>query len=371
MNPLRDPLERPGFVNAHTHLYSGLVPLGMPAPVEPPRDFREILERVWWRLDRALDLEAIAAGARLYIAEALLHGTTTLFDHHESPGAIEGSLDVLADAAEELGMRAVLCYGATERNGGVNEGALGLEECRRFVATNNRPLVRGMVGLHACFTVSEATARAAGRLARTLGVPLHVHAAEDRLDVADAERHGFHDPVDWLLTLDALPRGSLLAHGVHLDERAVRAVDGRDCWLVQNPRSNHGNRVGYPKALWAGTRVALGTDGFASDMREELAFLTRWVAEHPDCEPGGPMNLAARLGAGRALAAEHFGEREIARDKVWIERSAGPGRVLAVEVAGRRVVEDGKLLTGNLIGIRAEAERQATRVWQRLEALAS
>ena len=119
----------PGGVNAHTHIYSGLAPLGMPPPEPPPENFLQILERVWWRLDRALDRESLRASARFYVAESLLSGTTTLIDHHESPEFVEGSLDVLADACEELGMRAALCFGATERNGGREEARRGLAEC--------------------------------------------------------------------------------------------------------------------------------------------------------------------------------------------------------------------------------------------------
>ena len=134
----------------------------------------------------AIDEASLRAAARLYVAEALLHGTTTLVDHHESPRLIEGSLDVLADACHELGARALLCYGATERNGGRDEASRGLTECRRFIETNSRPLVRGVVGLHASFTVSDETLREAAALCRELDSVVHVHLAEDRADVEDA-----------------------------------------------------------------------------------------------------------------------------------------------------------------------------------------
>ncbi|MGQ0723358.1 MAG: amidohydrolase family protein, partial [Candidatus Eiseniibacteriota bacterium] len=123
-------------INAHTHIYSALAPLGMPLPTRSPANFLEILERVWWRLDRALDEASLRASARLYAAESLRFGTTTLIDHHESPGFIEGSLDVIADACQAAGVRALLCYGATERNAGRDEAKRGLAECRRFLTTN-------------------------------------------------------------------------------------------------------------------------------------------------------------------------------------------------------------------------------------------
>ena len=155
-------IARPGDVNAHTHLYAGLAPLGMPEPRKRPSTFVQGLERTWWKLDRALDEKSLRASARLYIAEALSLGTTFLVDHHESPGFIDGSLDVLADAAEELGIRLAVCYAATERNGGRAEAKAGLAESRRFIKKNKRTLVRGMVGLHAGFTVTDETIAEAG-----------------------------------------------------------------------------------------------------------------------------------------------------------------------------------------------------------------
>jgi cytosine/adenosine deaminase-related metal-dependent hydrolase len=291
------------MVNAHTHVYSGLAPLAMPA-VDRPASFLEILQRVWWRLDRALDEQSLRAAGRFYVAEALTHGTTVLVDHHESPAFIDGSLDVLADVCQELGMPAVLCYGATERNGGRLEAERGLAECRRFIRANRRPLVRGIVGLHASFTVSDDTIREAGALCRELGSVLHVHVAEDSLDVADARARGYAGPVERLEALGALVPGSVLAHGVHLDREQARRIAARGCWIVQNPRSNHHNGVGYATAIRSvGGRVALGTDGFPSDLHAELHALQRSGAEHGE----RAAELDARLTNGDKLAAELFG----------------------------------------------------------------
>jgi hypothetical protein len=227
------------------------------------QNFIQVLSQIWWRLDRSLDAASLRAAARFYVAQALLAGTTTLVDHHESPRLIAGSLDVLADACAELGCRALLTYGATERNGGAAEGQAGLAECQRFVEHNQRRAILGLVGLHASFTVSDETIRAAGELCRALSVPMHVHVAEDRADVEDAQRRGYRDPLDRLLRLRALPAGSIVAHGVHLDDDAVRRCADEGLWLVQNPRSNHGNRVGYPRSLhvirdgWHSGRTAI------------------------------------------------------------------------------------------------------------------
>ena len=326
-------------INAHTHLYSGLAPLGMPAPAAPPANFVEILQRIWWRLDRALDPASLRASADLYVAEALSYGTSGLIDHHESPSFITGSLDVLADACADLGMPAALCYGATERNGGLAEAEAGLAECERFIRDNRRPRVRGLVGLHAAFTVSDEAIRAAADLARRLGVPLHVHVAEDRADVDDAVARGYAGVVDRLARHGALLPGSIFAHGVHLTPAEVRQVADAGVWLVQNPRSNRGNKVGYPAALRHSERVALGTDGYPADMpAEEAALLDEAAAAGDDLGAA-----RRRLAAGAALFHQIFGG-----DPGPAAAPPGPAALAA---------------------IRERATREAAALWRRMEAI--
>ena len=153
----------PGLVCAHHHLYSALA-RGMPAPPKVATSFQEVLEQVWWRLDTALDLEMIRWSAMLGALEALENGTTAIIDHHESPNAIEGSLDVIAEACAEVGVRSVLAYGITDRHG--PDGARrGLAENERFIRAGGR----GLVGIHAAFTCTDASLRAAAELAADLG----------------------------------------------------------------------------------------------------------------------------------------------------------------------------------------------------------
>jgi cytosine/adenosine deaminase-related metal-dependent hydrolase len=312
----------------------------MPPPRHEPSNFLEMLERVWWRLDRAIDERSLRAAARLYIAEALRHGTTVLVDHHESPSFIEGSLDVIADACQELGIRAVLCYGATERNGGREEATRGLAECRRFIRSNCRPLVRGVVGLHASFTISDDTIREAGDMCRELDTVVHVHVAEDVADVDDAIRRGYRGPIERLEALGALPAGSILAHGVHLDAAQVRNAGTLGCWIVQNPRSNRHNKVGYPRALAESTRVALGTDGFVSDMREEMSVLLEEALAHG--EDAGV--VGRRAAGGQALVAELCGFTA--------------GRAAAPAISDEMMDE-----------IRADAREAAAILWKRMAEL--
>lgn len=351
--------DGPGLVNAHTHLYAGLVPFGGPAPPPPPREFLDLLTRTWWRLDRALDAASLRAAARYHVAEALLAGTTVLFDHHESPGFIEGSLDVLAAAVEELGARALLCYGVTERNGGAEEARRGLDENARFARTIGTRRLRAAVGIHAGFTVSDDTLRAAGALARELGVPLHLHLAEAPCDGEEAIRRGHAGAVERLLGCGAIGPGALLAHGVCLSAEEVRRAVESGAHFVQNPRSNEANGVGYPRGLMGFSEVALGTDGFPSDMLEEAVRLQECAAAR-----GLPADSAARLAHGQKLARQLFGP-DVELDRV---RRDG-GRVVEVDVAGAPVVRSGTLTRGSLAAIVGDAQREAVRLWKKMEAI--
>jgi cytosine/adenosine deaminase-related metal-dependent hydrolase len=352
----------PGAVCAHTHLYSGLARYGMPPPGRPPATFPEILKRVWWRLDRALDARSLDAAARDYVARALLAGVTTIVDHHESPNLIEGSLSILAEASADLGVRALLCYGATERNFGRDEGRRGLETCRSVSAS---PLIRGLVGLHASFTVSDDTIRDAGALARALGTVVHVHVAEDGTDVDDARRRGYPGPIERLMALGALPPGSILAHGVHLSADQARLAAAAGSWFVHNPRSNEANRVGYASALSAAKRVALGTDGFDPDMAAEEAALHRLAAAN------GDKGVEGRLAAGHALAAERFGAAgaPLAPGSLGDVVVRSRGAVRHVVVAGRIVIENGALMTGDAERIAAHGRADAARLFARMAEL--
>jgi cytosine/adenosine deaminase-related metal-dependent hydrolase len=352
-------LIEPGAVNAHTHLYGGLAPYGLPSPTPPPPTFVQMLERFWWRLDRALDAAMLRAAAEDYVARALLAGTTALADHHESPSLIEGSLALIAEVCERLGVRALLCYGATERNQGEAEGRRGLDECTRLAPS---ALLRPLIGLHASFTVSDATLRAAGRLAREHATVLHLHLAEDGADVADAIVRGYAGPLERLAALGALVPGSILAHGVHLSRAEVGQADALGCWLVHNPRSNEANRVGYAGSLGASARVALGTDGWDADMRVEEAALMRLAAAHNDTGTPG------RLASGYRLVAERFGAAAVplapgALGDVVVRQD---GAVRHVVVEGRAVVRGGRLLTGDAGAIEATARRQAARLAERM-----
>lgn len=297
----------PGNVCAHHHLYSSLA-RGMPYRLEPPRTFVEILRRVWWRLDRALDDEAVQASAIVGGAVAVLNGTTTVIDHHASPNAVDGSLDRVASALADLGVRSVLCYEVTDRDGPDLADA-GLEENRRFLKSD-WPLARGMVGAHASFTLSEETLAACVELAQTAGAGLHIHVAEDEADQRDARARFGMRVVQRLAGAGALDDRALLAHCVHLDERERDAVRAAGASVVHNASSNMNNRVGHAPVR-SFDRLALGTDGVGGDMfAESKAAYWRTREDDPSVTPAWALQ---RMADSAGVAAAAFGEPLLGR----------------------------------------------------------
>jgi putative selenium metabolism protein SsnA len=382
----------PGNVCAHTHVYSALA-RGMPQRLEPPRDFLDILRRVWWRLDRALDPETITASATVGAMEALLSGTTTLVDHHASPNAIDGSLDLIADAFGRLGLRSILCYEVSDRDG-PGPAHAGIAENDRFlgaVRSGDRPLVRGMVGAHASFTLSDRTLAGCVATAHGHGVGIHIHAAEDAIDEREAEAtHGLR-VVERLARSGALDGRTLLAHGVHLDAHEAGLIVESRATVVHDPRSNMNNAVGRPTLGRLGARVALGTDGIGADMFEESRTGYLRLREEGD-DPGSAWPLD-RLAEGTRFVGRAFDEPRLgtiesgapadlvvldyaAPTPVAPETLAGhwlfglSGRAVRdVVVAGRVVVANRRLTTVDPAEIAATAREATGRLWRRVDAL--
>ena len=297
-------LVLPGNVCAHHHLYSALS-RGMPYRLEAPRNFLQILQRIWWRLDRALDEPTVRLSALVGGLDALRAGTTTVIDHHASPNFIDGSLDVIADALAELGLRSVLCYEVTDRDGPARAAA-GVAENRRFLARPHR-LARGMMGAHASFTLGDDTLAACAEAAAASGVGVHIHVAEDGADQQDAEAAYGLRVVERLGRAGVLGPDALLAHCIHVTGQEVADITACGAAVAHNPRSNMNNRVGYSPFAHIGTRVALGTDGIGGDMiaESQLAFF-RATEAGAATDPGWPVR---RLAEGARIAGRSFGER--------------------------------------------------------------
>lgn len=256
----------PGLVCGHGHLYSALA-AGMPGPAQPPTNFVEILERVWWRLDEALDEESLRLSAQVGALSALRSGTTTIIDHHASPSFIDGSLDVVADALEEIGLRSVLCYEVTDR-GGMDRRDAGLRENERFIRSE-RMFSKGLVGAHASFTLSQETLERCADLVQRLDTGLHVHLAEDDADQRDSLKKYGKRVLKRMADVGVLGAKTLFAHGVFIDEEEAELLRDSSCWIAHNPRSNMNNSVGYADPFRFGEQVILGTDGIGADMMSE------------------------------------------------------------------------------------------------------
>ena len=376
----------PGNVCAHHHLYSALS-RGMPYRLEPPANFLQILQRVWWRLDRALDKPSVRLSALVGGLEALRAGTTTVIDHHASPNFIDGSLDVIAETLEEIGLRSVLCYEVSDRDG-LPRAAAGVAENLRFLA-GRRPLTRGMMGAHASFTLSDDTLAACAQGAAAAGAGLHIHVAEDRADQDDAvARHGMR-VVERLGTAGVLTANALLAHCVHVSDFEVADITACGATVAHNPRSNMNNRVGYPPLARFGQRVALGTDGIGGDMitESQLAYF-RAVEAGAATGPTWPLE---RLAQGARLAGRIFGEPLLGSIAAgapadltvlsydapaplsaanlpghWVFGVAA-GRVRDVMVAGELIIADGRSTRVDESKIAEAAAREAALLWARLD----
>jgi len=264
----------PGLINAHTHLYSTLA-RGMALKDEPPANFLQILERLWWRLDKALLKEDIFYSALIALISCIRHGTTTVIDHHASPGSIAGSLDLIAQALERTGLRGCLCYEVSDRDG-PEKAEAGLQENSRFIQRcrqERNPKLAACFGLHASFTLCDETIKRCVELAGNLDVGFHLHVAEDAADVQDARQKYGKSTVQRLDDLGVLGPRSLAIHCVHVDEDDIGILRRTDTNVVHNPQSNCNNGVGVAPVLEmmeGGVRVGLGSDGFTANMFDEI-----------------------------------------------------------------------------------------------------
>ena len=309
---VRGKLLMPALINCHTHLYSTLA-RGLPLPGRAPKNFLEILKKLWWQLDRALNEEDVYQSAMVGLIDAAKCGVGTLVDHHSSPNACPGSLDRIEKAFRDVGLRGVLCYETTDRNGPVRARE-GLRENVRFLERlRGQPsdgLVAGSFGLHASFTLSDRTLRACVEAAKSLGAGFHVHVAEDRCDVVQARQRFRKSPVGRLLDLGVLDDRALAAHCVHVNTRDIAHLAYHRINVVHNPQSNCNNAVGTAKLLEMmehGVLVGLGSDGYSPRMWEEFktAFhLQKLRRSDP------------RVGYAEVYAAALLNNRTIAQ-KIW------------------------------------------------------
>ena len=303
-------LLMPALINCHTHLYSTLA-RGIPLPGKPPRNFPEILKKLWWRLDRALNRQDIYYSALVGVMDSARCGVGSLVDHHSSPSAVGGSLDLIERAFREVGLRGMLCYETTDRNGPANARE-GIEENVRFIERTRKSdgLVSACFGLHASFTLGDRTLRRAVEANESLKAGFHVHVSEDRSDNHDARRKHGKSPVRRLYEAGILDGRALAAHCIHVSNADITALARHQINVVHNPQSNCNNAVGAARVLEmvkAGVLVGLGSDGYSPRMWDEFkaAFHVQKL------RAGDP-----RVAYAEAYALALLNNRAIAR-KVW------------------------------------------------------
>lgn len=303
----------PGFINAHTHLYSSFA-RGL-TKAKPADDFVGVLKNLWWRLDSALTTEDCYYSALVALIESIRHGTTTLIDHHASPGAVRGSLKAIEVAVRETGLRACLCYELSDRDGdriareGLDENAEFIREC----TGRNDHTVSALFGLHASFTLSDNTLKAASKLGRDLKTGFHVHVAEAASDEEYAEQHFGMRVVERLKKVDMLGQQTIAAHCVHCNEKEMDILSSTGTTVVHNPQSNGNNAVGIADIIAMqkrGIRVGLGTDAMTTNMLEELR-VALWMQHLRGSNPSiGFMEVANTLFVNNpAIAGQIFGVR--------------------------------------------------------------
>ncbi len=272
----------PGFICTHHHFYSTMA-RGMSIPGEPAANFVQILERLWWKVDRALDEEDILLSAQLPLIDCIRNGTTTVIDHHASPSMRDGSLDLIEKAVRQAGIRASLCYEVSDRNtpGG------GIAENERFIKKVGKGdgQIAAMMGLHASFTLSDATLERCVGIAKDAGVGCHIHVAEDAADREDSLAKYKMPAVNRLDKMGLTGEKSIFVHCVHIDDSEMDILAATNTAVVHNPESNMNNAVGVTpllKLLKKGVLVGLGTDGMGSDMLAQMrcAYLLHRLANH-------------------------------------------------------------------------------------------
>lgn len=388
----------PGAIVSHTHFY-GAFARGMSLPAgPPPKNFPEILRQLWWKIDRALTLDDCRLSALVCLVDAIRNGTTTLIDHHASPRAIDGSLDAIADAVLESGLRASLCYEVTDRNGAAGAKA-GIRENVRFIKQtqdrsrlNNR--ITASFGVHASFTVSDKTLDQCLDATDGLGSGFHIHVAEDAADEDDALLRFKLRVGERLAQRGVFGPKTIAAHCVQVDAGEIELLHRTKTNVAHNARSNMNNAVGVADVLGMmrrGINVGLGNDGFTNNQFAEMktAYLLHKSARRDPRVMGADQVLQMAY-ANNAKIAQVFWKPPVGELSVgafadivlldyvpYTPLTAGNfpwhlifgmdgTHVTHTICAGKLLMRDRELLTLDEAAIAAEAREAAKKVWKRV-----
>jgi putative selenium metabolism protein SsnA len=393
--PLDGKLVLPGMINTHTHLYSAFA-CGMPISGST-ENFLHILNNIWWKLDRALTLDDVYFSALATGIQIIKSGTTTIFDHHSSPTAIPKSLDAIASALTEIGLRANLCYEVSNRDG-EKKAQQALQENVRWinkVGTNrSSPLLTAIFGLHASFTLNDTTLKQAAELGNKLQSGFHIHLAEDAADQQDARKKYHKSVVKRLADFGILGKKTITAHGIHISQADMQILKKYDTAIVHNPSSNMNNAVGVAPILTMLKKdilVGFGTDGLGNDMFTELrtaSFIHKLAHKNPMVFPPNiaiqlaiknnrkitsrffpqPLGMLAPGCAADIIVVDYRSPTPLNSENVSAHLVYGmiPTKIDAVYINGKKILDSGRLVSINEDAILAKAKILARKLWNRL-----
>ncbi len=398
----KNKLVMPGFINTHMHYYSSFA-CGF-NKVAPSANFVEVLENLWWRLDKKLSLEDCYYSALVANIEAIKKGTTTIIDHHASPFAITGSLQKIAEAVLQSGLRANLCYEVSDRDGAKIRDE-GIEENLNFIASTkkkNNQHLSAMFGLHAAFTLSDETLSLVSKRADPDKIGFHIHCAEDFADQKHSQEKHKQSVVSRLSRHGILGRKTILAHGVFLDDSELELISKSQTAIVHNPQSNMNNAVGVADILKMskkGILVGLGTDAMTVNMLEELRsslWIQKLTQKNPSVAFMECCNLLLRN--NRKIAQKYWPTPDAPSSPSFEIKEGAPADVIVVDynpstpmrddnfyghlvfgvahatvdttiVAGKILMQDKKLTTLDEEQIKDEARRLAGKLWDRIQSV--
>jgi len=378
----------PGIINAHTHLYSTLG-LGMPPLQNQPENFVRHLEEIWWKLDRGLDEASTRASFEAGLMDCILNGTTTVIDHHASPQFVHGSLDILAETAEDFGINVSLCFESSDRNGAEIFKQELDENIRAIRKYADNPYVAPLLGLHASFTLSDESLKKVAKVLKDFPeTGIHIHVAEDLADEKDAQKRGYRSVIQRLDDFGLLSNRSLIIHGIFMSRQDRHLLLKRGCRLVHNPTSNANNQVGVLETeIIESMGPGLGTDGMQNNMLKEAkeGTLVRAATDSPPVDylellfQNNP-DIAVRV-FGRLLG--HI-EEEAQADLVFYEYDPrtelnadnfarhllyGLEKPSDVMTRGAFRLRNHQLLGRDEHRIRERARKQSSRLWTAMKSL--
>ncbi|MFX0088059.1 MAG: amidohydrolase family protein [Candidatus Hodarchaeota archaeon] len=386
----------PGFVCAHTHLYSALL-RGAPLIIDPPTDFTQNLQRIWWTMDEALNLEDAYTSTLYAVYELALNGVTAYLDTYSGPNSIEGSLDRISKATQDVGTRGVICFEATERRS-PEEGIRGLEENRRFISQNDpeKTHIHGIYCLHASFTVSDELIHRTNEYATKTNSFKTIHTSEGLGDLHhNLERYGKRT-VERLFDEDFLGPRTALAHAVHINDHEIDLIAQTNTNIAHNPKSNELNAVGIarlPEMLQKGINIGVGNDGFIYDAIENMrtAFLMHKLNHRNPSQIPTALQAVQMITTNAAQAIglkDEIGSIEVGKnaDFTILDSSALPtpiheGNVYGhlvygsfsrrdikfVIVNGRTIVKNGIHTSLDAIQVSQQSVESAIALWERLD----